>query len=414
MGVPMATPPHGIDNWKAYRDRLSPEETLLLLCARRELPAELQEEAGTLARTVDWEQLVDLALQHRVGPMVHAALRKYLSGAVPDAAQARLRQDAIAATQGNLVLLRELLQLARQFSTHGIRFAVFKGLAINQMVYRDLGIRKCGDIDLLVGRQDFARTRAFLLADGFTPTLSDAAERQCLQSGLWHAQRRMSIDLHWGIPPRELGIRSDRILERATPLIISGQALPAFSAEDMLILLCVNATKEYWNQLLYPYCDIREFLCSHPDLDLTALRRRAGELHCERMVAAALAIVAALFESPAGVHAGAADADRRVVRELLYQLFEPEEMEGKFISVHRRLYCFASTDDYFSALIDTPRRRLAYRFFYIPLRRIAPAAIDADEAPLPGHPVFLQPLSTAVRTGGIVVREVWKKLKKRL
>jgi len=410
----MESLPHGIDNWKAYRHHLSPEETLLLLCARRELPAELQEEASTLARTVDWEQLVDFALQHRVGPMVHAALRKYLSDAVPDVAQARLRQDAIAATQGNLVLLRELLQLARQLSTHGIRFAVFKGLAINQMVYRDLGIRKCGDIDLLVGRQDFARTRALLLADGFAPTLSETVERQCLQSGLWHEQRRVNIDLHWGIPPRELGIRSDLILERATPLIISGQALPAFAAEDMLILLCVNATKEYWNQLLYPYCDIHEFLCSHPDLDLTALRRRAGELHCERMVAAALAVVAALFASPAGVYAVTADADERVVRELLYQLFEPEDVESTFISAHRRLYCFTTTDDYFSALIDTPWRRLAYRFFYIPLRRIAPAAIDTDDPPLPRYLSFLQPLATVIMTGGIVMRETWRKLKKRL
>lgn len=387
----------------------------MLICARREIPEPLRKDANTLAQRVDWGRMVELSLQHRVGAMVYATIKRELAEAIPEQPLAQLKQNALAGTHGNLMLLREMLRIARQLSANRIRFAIFKGLVINQMVYQDLCIRKCGDIDILVSQEDFTRTKALLQADGFSPTLTDKAEVQYLQSGLWHEQRQVSIDLHWGIPPRELGIRADRMLENASEISIGGQPLPAFSPEDLLIILCVNATKEYWNQLLYPYCDIHEFLRSHPGLDWRALFRRARELRCERMVRTALKVVAALFEAPdlAGDSRGTAGNDR-AAQELLQQLFDHHPDEGTIISHSRLLYLFDSTDDYFIALIDTPLQRLAYRLLHIPLRRFAPEALGADDTPLPRGLAFLRPAARAARICGLILRKGFQKLKQRV
>ncbi|MBK8162850.1 MAG: nucleotidyltransferase family protein [Gammaproteobacteria bacterium] len=347
--------------------------------------------------------------------MVYATIKRQLPEAIPEQLLTQLRANALAGTHGNLVLLREMLRVARQLSTCRIRFAIFKGLTLNQMVYQDLGIRKCGDIDILVGQRDFTRVKDLLLADGFSPTLTDLAEVQYLQSGLWHEQRQVSIDLHWGIPPRELGIRADKILENASGIFIGGQSLPAFSPEDLLIILCVNATKEYWNQLLYPYCDIHEFLSSHPGLNRSALFTRARELRCERMVRTALRVVAALYDMAAlgGDNRRTMENDR-AAQELILQLFDHRPDEGTFISHRRLLYLFDSTDDYFMTLIDTPLQRLSYRLLHIPLRRFVPEALRADDTPLPRGLDFLRPAARAARICGLILRKGYQKMKQRI
>lgn len=397
----------------APRSTLPPEEALLLICARREIPESLRQEARALTQRVDWERLVDLARQHRVGSMVYASLKRDFPEAIPAQPLARLREDVLAGTHGNLRLLRELLQLARLLGTHGIRYAVFKGLVINQMVYQDLGIRKCGDIDILVGRGDFLRAKALLQAEGFSQTLSDKAEVQYLQSGLWHEQRQVSIDLHWGLPPRELGIRADRILMRAADITIGGQSLPAFGPEDLLIVLCVNATKEYWNQLLYPYCDIHEFLRSHPGLDWPALFRRARELRCARMVGTALRVMTSLYEAPLPARGETGiPVDERAAKELLRQLFELPPDDSGHAGHSRMLHFFDSTDDYFLGLIDTPLQRLAYRLVHIPLRRHVPEAMGLDLAAPPLGLGWLGPIAKAARIGGAILRKAYRRLKR--
>lgn len=397
-----------------YRNLLPPEEALLLICARREIAGPLLEAATGLAQRVDWERWLRLTLEHRVGPVAYASMKRYSSSTVPDTILARLRQDALANTQGNLAVLRELRAITRQLTEAGIRFAVFKGLVINQMVYQDLGTRKCGDIDLLTSEEDFGRAKALFISQGFTPTLPASAEIEYLQCGLWHEQRRIHVDLHWGIPPREAGVRARKILNTSSEISIGGVTLPAPSAEDLLLVLCVNATKEYWGQHLYPYCDIHEFLQRHGDLDWESLIRRARTVKCERMLQAALGIVKELYETslPAQVEARlrpGSPADR-VARELQQQLFDLNIHHSTKISQTRHLYCFDSQGDYFLHLIDSRFRRFMYRHLYWRIWRIAPEAGGAERTPLPRPLFFLRPMIRMARIAGPVCRKLYRKL----
>jgi hypothetical protein len=394
-----------------YRNLLPPEEALLLICARREIPGELLEAGAALITRIDWERLLQLSLNHGVGPLVYASLKRHFAAAAPDACMAQLRQRTLANAQSNLSMLGELAKTARLLESNGVRFAVFKGLVVNETVYRDLAIRKCGDIDLLVDRKDFARAKALFVAEGFVPTLPDSAEIHCLQSGLWHEDRRLMIDLHWGIPPREVGVRAGRILDQLARISIGGVDLPAFSREDLFIALCVNATKEYWNQQLYPYCDIHEFLQGQADLDWKAVLARARTLKCERMMLAALGVVEAAFDHPLPhVRSRAVAATDTTAQELLHQLFDLEILSPTISGENRHLFFHRTQREYYLNLVDSPLRRFLYRHLYWRIWPLADQLGGSTQLALPRPLYFLHVIARTLQIAGLIMRKICRKL----
>ncbi len=381
---------------------------MLLLCARTRMPEALLDKVYALAPQVDWERFRQFALQQGVASLAYLNLRRYLANAVPDEVLSQLRRHAIDNTQSNLGLIKELRDVVHQLKAHDIDCAVFKGISISQLVYRDFSIRKCGDIDLLVRKRDFQRAKDVFLAQGFVQTLTDEDETACLQSGLWHEQRRLQIDLHWGISPSLLGIESDKILDSRSELSIGAVSVHAFSTEDVFISLCVNAVKEYWNQLLYPYCDIHEFLQSDIELNWQSVLERAKALNCRRPLEAALGVVRRLFElrlpPELEQRLDSHTSVELVSRELHRQLFEKDWTDSNIIHLEtgRHLYYFRSTDEYFIALMDQPLRRFGARH----LKSFQPRAADRALIKLPDALGFVYYLIRPVRMVGMQARRL--------
>lgn len=375
-----------------YVQELPAAEALLLACARSELtPAELIR-ARALAAGVDWHEVERLAEEHGVGSLAYRNLRRHFEDLAPAEMIERLKVLSIATTQSNLGLLRETLATVRELSAQGIECAVFKGLITTQLAYGDFSARRCGDIDILVPESDYPRAKELFLAEGFLATMSDKAEIACLQSGLWHEKRRLKIDLHWGIPPRELGIYAGKILRDGTTTILGGMKIPSFSRDDMFIILCVNATKEFWEQRLYAYCDIREFLLHHADLDWARIASRARALRCERMLMAGLGVVHALYDMPLPAPIAArlreTPSVRRVIDELLEQLFNLNPARAIAWGGDRHLYFFQSSPDYFAALIDSPVRRFYYKTVLRHVLSVTPEA-EGEDASRSAHVLML-------------------------
>ncbi|MBK9132594.1 MAG: nucleotidyltransferase family protein [Gammaproteobacteria bacterium] len=366
-----------------YVRELPAAEALLLACARSAMtPAELIR-ARELAAGVDWHEVERLAEDHGVGSLAYRNLRRHFEDMAPAEMIERLKILSIATTQSNLSLLKEVLFTVR-LGAQGIECTVFKGLITTQLAYGDFSARKCGDIDLLVPESDYPRAKELFLAEGFLSTMSDKAEIACLQSGLWHEDRRLKIDLHWGIPPRELGIHAGEILRNRAYTTLGGMKIPTFSRDDMFLILCVNATKEFWEQRLYAYCDIPEFLLHHADLDWERITGRARALRCERMLMAALGVVHTLYDMPLPALIAArlreTPSVRRVIDELLEQLFNLNPARAIAGGGDRHLYFFRSSPDYFAALIDNPVRRFYYKKVLRHVLSVTPEAEGEDAA----------------------------------
>lgn len=346
-------------------------------------PADVAAAGALLAQTPSWTTLFREAQIHGVSGLVFRQLSRHWPAQVPADWHHRFRQEVLQATQFNMMLLRELPGIHRELAGLGVPHIFFKGVVLAQRVYNDLAVRRCGDVDLLVAARDFARVKAHFLAQGFEPTLTARQERQSLQAGLRHPQRHLEIDLHFGMPPRELAISSALLLQQPAQLTLAGQVLPVFDERDQVLTYCCNAVKEYWHQRLYHYADLHVML-TRPGLDLDALGRRASALGVRRVLAVAVRMLHLLYDMPALAAkfplAGALDAS---VRELQLRLFAADASDP--LAQREPMLVLAQPRDYLHSLVDSPRRR----FFLGPGRRLLPNTADFALLRLPDKLRFL-------------------------
>jgi len=347
-----------------------PETRLLICCAQTELNEKQLILANELIdQKIDWDLFTKLIFKHGLVPLVYQNLNKHFSSHLPENNKTTLRQYLMASTQSNLAMLRELFNIIALLKNNSITCIPFKGLIVAQRIYGDLSVRKSGDIDILVKQDDFKKAKNLFLDEGFEATLDEQAEFDYLQMGLHHKTRKISVDLHYGIPPKQVDIHTSKFfnihnsIHNYATISIGNRSINTFSDIDMFLVLCVNATKEYWNQSLYRYCDIHEYITKN-EINWDLLEQRAISLNCKRMTYTALLVCHEIFGLP--------DTDnivkklnsvveiKQVKNELLQQLL-PIYVEN-FKSVRGTLLVLKSETEFFASLIDTNWSKLKFNY----------------------------------------------------
>ena len=307
-----------------------------------------------LAQKIHWQVFFDETLDHGVTALVHRQLRANYSSVVPAQILDRMKQLVLANTQYNLALLRELLALHAELERMQVPHIFFKGLVVAQTVYRDMSLRRCGDIDVLVPPQEFPACKAHFLQQGFVQTLTDKQERDCLQSGLWHEQRQLNVDLHYGIPPLEGRVPVAPLFQNMQRVMMAGQAIPVFGADDMIITYCFNAVKEYWSQSLYHYADLYAMIDA-PSCDPKKLWRAASRLGGRSALLMVISMLHKIYDMPVTGFPAPRRGVVRAGRELELRLFAPKSADPH---LHRgKLVVPMLHADYMANLIDNPWRR---------------------------------------------------------
>ena len=266
---------------------------------------------------LDWERLLDLARRHRVVPLLYRNLKRIGSPPVPTDVLKRLHGESRANAARNLRLAVELLRLLEVLQSDGIAAIPFKGIALAEAVYGDLSLRDCGDLDLLVRRDDVVRAADRLITLGFRPVFpTSTAREQRYLTALTGSRRdtylrqhcehhfvdepgEMNVDLHWDVALREFAVRLDveGMWQRAGCGRIAGRPVRSLAAEDLLLVLCINGAKECW-QRLQRVCDVAELLHHCPQLDWDQafqVARRAGAM---RMLLIGLRLAADGLDAP--------------------------------------------------------------------------------------------------------------------
>jgi hypothetical protein len=106
-----------------------------------------------------------------------------------------------------------------------------------------------------------------------------------------------------------------------------GTSVRSFAPEDLMLVLCVHAAKEFWERLVW-LCDLAELTRAHPDLNWQQLIKQASEAGARRILFVSLALASDLFELrlPDEI-ARAIEADRAVqtlAAEIKRQLFQEQ------------------------------------------------------------------------------------------
>jgi Uncharacterised nucleotidyltransferase len=277
---------------------LHEEWALLLECAKpRNETLRLAERLTSL----QWPSFIALAEEHGTLGLTARRLLSDHQTAIPPEALEQIRSWRRHHALFTLNLTAEMFRLFARFADSGIHALVIKGPVLSLRCYGDPGLRQYGDLDLIVRDKDILRVTKVMMDLGYQPRIPVEAIESRKIPGEYvfrHAGNQLLVEFHteftFRYHPRALPI--EKLFARQMRVAFDGNAVPALSLEDELVLISIHGAKHFWERLIYT-ADIAAFLSKQP-LDWDRLFSAAQEVAAERMVRAALGLAANLLDAP--------------------------------------------------------------------------------------------------------------------
>ena len=243
------------------------EFDLLCVLAGAEITSERIERIGNWGlSTLDWSEFFRLAEYHGVLPIAARNLMHHVR-ALPPEIETLLRSAYDANLRRSMWFAAELARIMQHFKRRQLRAVPFKGPALAQSAYGDLGLRNYSDLDFLISPADFERAKLALAEIGYRPSaeLTAAVEKFWLRTGYERAfdgaAGRNLVELQWALLPRfyAVDLKVKGLLSRAGRAAVGGCDVPCLAPEDSLLVLCLHAAKHLWTRLIW-LADIAETL----------------------------------------------------------------------------------------------------------------------------------------------------------
>lgn len=289
-----------------------PEKQLLVCCSRARVdPSAAENIRRLLARSLDWQFILNAAAEHGVAPLLFCNLSLLGANAVPAAQLASLKDHVRAASVRALVLTAELIRILDALGAAGIQAIPYKGPVLAAQAYGDVALRGFEDIDLVLRQRDIASADRVLGSAHYTqgfPPIFAPGEKSSLIPGEYNycdRERRLILELHTERTLRHFPVPPDldALAPRLASVCLSGHDVRTFSPEDALVFLCVHGSKDFWRRLVW-VADVAELIRSHPQLDWERVYAFADAVRARRILHLGLALADRLFEIslPGEVH----------------------------------------------------------------------------------------------------------------
>lgn len=322
------------------------EKQLLACCARTRLtPAAAQRVREIAAAPLDWEYLLAEAEANSITPLVERHLTAVAADALPEAALQQLKKTARANTVRCLYLTADLLQILKLFRAQEIPALPYKGPVLAVQAYGDVALREFDDLDIILRQRDVPKAHEIILSLGYKAKfdwiLSPGASA-ALVPGEYNYRdepRRAMVELHTEITLRHFPAKPDLdyFIARRAPVLLSDHEVLTFTAEDLLPMLCIHGSKDFWERLSW-IADLNELVQSHPALDWDRVLRFAQPLHAARMLNLGLALAVTVLglslppEVSARVHSDhvAGQVAGEVRERLMARPFRTLDAAGRF------------------------------------------------------------------------------------
>jgi len=218
-----------------------------------------QEIQSLISRETDWKCVIEFAISQQVAPLIYYNLKQYKKqDLIPSKYFAILKKKYIAAYAWNVVIFDEMKLVLELFQQAGIAAVVLKGPALLDVVYKDWGVRKTSDIDLLVRMENLNRAQVLLLEHNYfsvseTSLNSDGTPISHHMAGIRRTYFSPSIELHWTLRSNNklLHLDIDAIWKRAKPGKINNTDVLLLSPEDMILHLCIHHFYKFKASIAY-------------------------------------------------------------------------------------------------------------------------------------------------------------------
>ena len=307
-----------------------PEKQLLVCCARTQITPEiLSTIRKILAGPVDWDYLLWEAEENSITPLLDRHLSVVAPGAAPPASQERLKKTCRANTVRCLYLTAELINILRLFQAQNIPVIPYKGPVLAAQAYGDVALREFEDLDIILRQRDIPKAHEIIVSLGYKPKfdwiLSPGAAASLVPGEYNYRDeaRRAMVELHTEITLRHFPAKPDldAFIRNLAPVKLSNRDVLTFTAEDLLPMLCIHGSKDFWERLSW-IADVNELVQSHPGLDWDRVLRFAQPLHAARMLNLGLALAASVLGLSLPSEVTARVQADRVAREVASEVRE--------------------------------------------------------------------------------------------
>lgn len=305
-------------------DSVCPEKRLLVCCARTQLsPAFVKEIRELAARPLDWDYLFAEAAENSLRPLLVRHLSACAAEIVPPHQMKRLTDAARANTARCLILTAELIQIMNRFRAAGMSAIPYKGPVVAAQAYGDVTLREFEDLDIVLRQRDMPRANEIVTSLGYRPKfpwiLSPGAASALVPGEYNYREdsRRMVLELHTERTLRHFPLPPDLddLARRLVPVLLSGHEIRTFASEDVLVMLCIHGSKDFWERISW-VADIAELIQAHPQLDWAAVSRRADSWNARRILHLGLALASGMLDAPLPDAIGAQVQSDRVAATL--------------------------------------------------------------------------------------------------
>lgn len=386
------------DSTKNPTDEMRPEIQLLLSCARTNIDSEKAKQIKILLQeNIDWDYLIQIARWHGVMPLLYSSLNSICPQAIPSAQLAQLRSYFHTNARRSLFLTSELLKVLNLLQTHEISAIPYKGAVLAAFAYGNLSLRQFCDLDILIHPRDILRTQNLLISEGYQLHRQLDWEQHFL-----HQDSKVNVDLHWGITQKERPFEVDfeGLWSRIEPISLAGTKVVNLGAEDLLLILCVQITKDcwQWKEQLAKICDIAQLLRVHPSMDWNCVINQARKLGSERMLILGLLLAQKLLgtDLPNEIlprieaHPIVEALANQVCERLLYKDYRLglDDRPPKYLDREKNLFYFR--------VRERLQDKVPY-FLHLVQVAIAPTEQDRAFVPIPAYLSFLYYLIRPIR-----------------
>ncbi|AFY51131.1 hypothetical protein Nos7524_5414 [Nostoc sp. PCC 7524] len=267
------------------------EAELLICCAKTKISPETASKIERLLQEeIDWNYLFKIAVWHKVQPLLYMSLKNTCPDKVSPSILAYLQTNCQKITLNNLLLSHRLINILKLLAANNIRAISFKGPILASSAYGNLSLRRFGDLDILVQKQDIPKviellkSQKYQLEEYLTETRDELQEVFC-EYTLVSDDGIVYIDLHWELTPTYFPYKPkfDQLWERLQPISLAGANVLQLSLEDSILYLCVHGCKDLWERLSW-ICDLAELITAHPEIQWSKLWEEAKKQNCERML----------------------------------------------------------------------------------------------------------------------------------
>jgi hypothetical protein len=149
--------------------KIRSEEELLLGLSRLEFSNENIERIKSLIAGIsDWDYFKNLANLHGVAALVWHNLENHsLLAGIPEEVAAYLKSTLMISLSRNTFITEAMGEVLHLLNRSKIKTVILKGLALENSVYGNSGLRQMSDVDILIDRDQCILARDILISNGF-------------------------------------------------------------------------------------------------------------------------------------------------------------------------------------------------------------------------------------------------------